>query len=155
MKAVLLALAFVALSSCTKRCVQPAPPVAQLPQYEQDLVGLVYEYDYGDWTVLLQFKAAGQRLVAHLQRIEDGLDVLFNVRPEFFPFSSGVPTYLVLTSPLPWVWEPYQPASSAQYAPLLLECYPYTGEGLFWPPEGMDNQAQTNPIHRFTFLQVE
>ena len=154
MKASLL-LALLALVACTKRTtvVAPVPP---LPQYEQELTGLLYgSTSYADWTVRLEFEPGPAGLLAVLTRVDDGLVVEFDVRSEFFPFSYGLPAYLVLTPREPWVWLPYTPASFADYSPLLLDCYLYTGGGNYWPPSAFDNFSQTNPIQTFLFYRID
>ena len=142
------------LDGCTKRSTVQAPAV-DLPSYEQDLVGLTYgSASFGDWTIRLDFERDAVGLTAVLTRVDDGLAVEFDVRSEFFPFSAFLPSYLVLTPQEPWVWTPYSSATSASYAPILLDCLLYTGGGTFWPPSGFDNYSQVNPVATFLFYRV-
>jgi hypothetical protein len=142
------------LPSCRKRCSY-TPPSVELPRFEEDMAGLTFQAPWGDWTVLLQFEVGDGNLVGRLRRLEDELDVPFDVHAEFFPFSYTVPSYLVLVPRQPWVWLPYHPTSSATYAPLLMECYPYTNGGTVWPPYGMDNLGQSDPAVLLAFQRVE
>lgn len=130
------------------------PPEPTVPSYVQELVESQYVAEYGDWTVGLGFDIDAAGLVAVLTRDEDGLLVEFDCRPEFFPFSYSVPSYLVLTPRQQWAWEPYAPQSGYSYWPLLLECYLYTANGTQWPPSAFDNFNQTNPIESFIFFRI-
>jgi hypothetical protein len=151
-----LFLACLALAGCTKRTTVTASAPAPLPQYEQELVGLLYgSTSYGGFTVRLEFEPSAAGLRAVLTRVDDGLVVEFDVHSEFFPFSYALPAYLVLTPREPWVWQPYAPASLAAYSPLLLDCYLYTGGGNHWPPSALDNFSQTNPIQTFLFYRID
>tara|TARA_R100000655_G_C2948018_1_gene186838 strand:+ start:82 stop:549 length:468 start_codon:yes stop_codon:yes gene_type:complete len=144
----------ISLVCCTKQTTVTAP-VPQLPGYELDMVGTAYAATYGDWSVSLKFEADRSGLVAVLSRDEDELRVEFAVRSEFFPFATYLPRYLVLTPVEPWAWQPYAPATAAVFAPLLLDVYSYTQAGTVWPPSGMDNIGQSNPLHVFTFARMQ
>jgi len=143
----------LALSACTKRVVreQPAPP---LPQYEADMVGEVYgSTSYGDFNTQLEFDSDSSGLVAVLSRL-DGLLVTFDVRAEFFPYSTSLPSYLVLIPREPWAWPAYTLPDPNSYPTLLLDCYLYTQGGTVWPPSGFDNLAQTNAVWPLFFFRI-
>ena len=40
------------------------------------------------------------------------------------------------------------------FPPLLLDCSLYTQGGTVWPPSGLDNFGQTNPVWPLFFFRV-
>ena len=128
---------------------------APIPRYERDMVDTVYSTEYGDWDVALHFHRDNSGLIAILERVEDSLNVTFDVTTEFFPFQTSLPTYLVLMPRDRWVFTPYVNVGLTAYSPLLMEVYPYTSNGTVWPPFGMDNLSQTNPIQYFVFNRIQ
>ena len=149
-----LALAgFLAVSGCTERIRTAAPPPT-LPQYEQELLGVGYHSSsFGDWSIVLEFDRDERGLLAVLSR-DDGLHVTFDAELEFFPFSTSLPRYLLLTPRDPWEFLPYQPTSPQSYPVLFMDCYLYTQGGNVWPPSGMDNLAQTDPVWPLLFFRI-
>ena len=149
----LLALPFV-FFACGKKTINNEIQ-APLPRYERDMVDTIYSTEYGDWNVALQFQRDNSGLIAILNRAEDSLNVTFDVTTEFFPFQTTLPTYLVLMPRDRWIFTPYVNAGLTAYSPLLMEVYPYTSNGTVWPPFGMDNLSQTNPIQYFVFNRIQ
>tara|TARA_R100001443_G_scaffold18754_2_gene29894 strand:+ start:1756 stop:2220 length:465 start_codon:yes stop_codon:yes gene_type:complete len=142
------------LFACEKKTIRNEIQTP-LPRYERDMVDTVYSTEYGDWNVALEFHRDNAGLIAILNRVEDNLDVTFDVTTEFFPFQTSLPTYLVLMPRDRWVFTPYVNAGLTAYSPLLMEVYPYTSNGTVWPPFGMDNLAQNNPIQFFVFNRIQ
>ena len=140
-------------SSCTKRSTVTAPLPA-LPAYEQEMVGITYgSLSLGDFNLQLNFGQDASGLLAEMTRL-DGLFVTFDVAVEFFPFSEPTPTYLVLTPRHAWTIEPYVTPDPTSFPPLLLDCSLYTQGGTVWPPSGLDNFGQTNPVWPLFFFRV-
>ena len=143
----------LALAACTKRVVVEAP-LLPVPQYELDMVETVYgSTSYGDFNTQLTFDRDNNGLMAVLSRL-DGLLVEFDVNAEFFPYSTNLPSYLVLTPRTSWTWTAYAPPDPNSYPTLLLDCYLYTQGGTVWPPSGFDNFAQSNPVWPLMFFRV-
>ena len=144
--------ATLAVSGCKKNSTYTED--ATLPQYERELIDTVYVASFGYGDVSLEFKRDTFGLLALLEREADGMQVTFDVRSEFFPFETSLPSYLVLLPRDRWTFEPYTIPTPTSYASLLMEVSSYTNEGTVWPPLGMDNFSQANPIQVFLFNRI-
>ena len=115
------------LSGCEKKSTYTED--ATLPRYERDLIDTVYVASFGYGDVSLEFKRDTFGLLALLEREADGMQVTFDVRAEFFPFETSLPSYLVLLPRDRWTFEPYTIPTSTSYASLLMEVSSYTNGG--------------------------